>query len=143
MNWRKLALFLIDIKGWTAKGDPSGSTVSTGEFKMSQVDRNYSADGKRLRIHLIDGGFIPVFYAGFNAMLGFEIDTSDEYVRKIKIKGFPAIENYRYKRKEAKVLILVSDRFLIQMEAREMEDTIHLKAIANQLDLKTLSTLSK
>jgi hypothetical protein len=143
VNWRELVPFLTDIEGWKAQGDATGSTVNTGNFKMSQVEREYTRNGIELEIQIIDGGYAPMVYAGFKAMSHFEIDTSDEYVKKTKIKGFIAIENYHFKRKKATIMILVVDRFMIQLEAREMKDTSELKAIAQLLDLKALDSLAK
>lgn len=143
INWRKLTPFLTDLKGWEPLGEIDGSTVSTGTFKMSIVKGNYIRDGQKLDIQITDGGYVPMAYAGFKAMAQFEIDTSDEYVKKTKIKGFTAIENYRFKRKMATIIILVVDRFIVQLEARGMKDTSALKAVAQLLDLKALAALAK
>lgn len=143
VNWRELVPFLTDIEGWKAQGDATGSTVNTGNFKMSQVEREYTRNGIELEIQIIDGGYAPMVYAGFKAMSQFEIDTSDEYVKKINIKNFTAIETYQYKRKEATIIILVADRFIVQLEASEIKDTRELKATAEQLDLKVLAGLVK
>ncbi|MCK4836223.1 MAG: hypothetical protein KAT17_06285 [Candidatus Aminicenantes bacterium] len=143
VNWRKLTPFLSDLKGWEAKGEPSGSTVNMGNFKMSQVEREYTKNGIELEIQIIDGGYAPIAYAGFKTMSQFEIDTSDEYVKKTNIKDFTAIESYQYKRKNATIIILVADRFIVQLEASEIKDTRELKATAEQLDLKALAGLAK
>jgi len=143
VNWRKLAPFLADLKGWETSGEIDGSTVSTGTFKMSIVKGDFVRKGQKLEIQITDGGYVPMAYAGFKAMAQFEIDTSDEYVKKTKIKGFTAIENYQFKRKMATIIILVVDRFMVQLEARGMKDTSELKTIAQLLDLKALAALAK
>lgn len=143
VNWRDLAGFLGDIDGWQTRGEVDGSTVSTGTFKMSVVTRKYAREGTRLEIQITDGGYVPMAYAGFQAMAQFEIDTSDEYVKKINIQGFTAIENYNYKREKATIMILVAERFLVQMEARDIKDTKEIKAIAGKMDLKALAALAK
>jgi hypothetical protein len=143
LNWRDLAGFLGDIDGWQARGEVDGSTVNTGNFKMSVVTRNYNRDGVRLEIQITDGGYVPMAYAGFQAMSQFEIDNSDEYVKKTAIQGFTAIENYNYKRKKTTIMILVADRFMVQLEARETVDAKEIKAIAGKMDLKGLAALAK
>ena len=143
VNWRKLAPFLTDLKGWETSGKINGSTVSTGTFKMSIVKGDFVRDGRKLEIQITDGGYVPMAYAAFKAMSQFEIDTSDEYVKKTKIKEFVAIETYQFKRKMATIIILVVDRFMVQLEARGMKDTSELKAIAQLLDLKALAALAK
>lgn len=142
VNWKDLVPFLPKIEGWNARGEAKGSSVNTGNFKISQVERDYTANGNRLEIQITDGGYFPMAYAGFKAMFAFEIDTSDEYTKKTKIKGFPALENYKYNSKRATVMILVADRFLVNLEAKTMKDTSGLKAIALKLDLKKLAALA-
>jgi hypothetical protein len=143
VNWRKLTPILIDLKGWESQGDPSGTTVNMGNYKMSQAERSYGKNGSELQINIIDGGYAPMAYAGFKAMAQFEVDSSDEYVKKTTIQGFTAIENYKYKRKDGTLTILVSDRFLVQLDGDDIEDMKELRAAAQQLDLKGLAALAK
>lgn len=143
VSWRKLINFLIDIPGWQAKGEPKGSTISMGNFKISQVERSYESSEKNLEIRIIDGGYIPMAYANFKMMANFEIDSSEEYVKKITIKGFPGVEKYEYGNKEAMIIILVKDRFLVNLTEDNVKDTSELKKIANLLDLNKLAELAK
>lgn len=143
INWRELAPFLIDISGWEAMGKPEGSTASMGDFKVSQVERKYSAKDKRLKVEIIDGAFVQMVYAAFKMALSFEIDTSEEYVKKVTIKGFPGVEQYNYEDKEGSVMILVADRFLVSLDQDNAEDTSELKDIAGKLDLKGIAKLAK
>jgi len=143
VNWRELAPFIIEIPGWKTEGKPEGSTASMGNFKISQVERNYSAKDKNLKIEIVDGAFAQMVYAGFKMAMGFEIDTSEEYIKKATIKGFPGVEEYNYEDKEASVMVLVADRFLVSLEQDNAKDTSELKAIAEKLDLKGLAKLVK
>ena len=143
VNWRELASFIIDVPGWKAEGKPEGSTSSMGDFKITQVERNYSTDDKRLKIEIIDGAFVQMVYAAFKMSMSFEIDTSEEYTKKATIKGFPGMEQYNYEDKEATVIILVADRFLVSLEQDNAKDTSGLITIAKKLDLKGLAKLAK
>jgi len=143
VNWRKLINFLIDIPGWESQGEPQGSTVTMGNFKISQVERSYTSGEKSLEIKIIDGSYIPMVYSSFKMMANFEIDSSEEYVKKVTIKGFPAVEKYEYGNKEAMILILVADRFLVNLTENNVNDTSELKKIANLLDLNKLAKLAK
>jgi hypothetical protein len=143
INWQELAPFLIDISGWKAMGKPEGSTASMGDFKVSQVERKYSAKDSRLMIEIIDGAFVEMIYAAFKMALSFEFDTSEEYTKKVTIKGFPGVEQYDYEDKEGSIMVLVADRFLVSLEQNNTEDTSELKGIAGKLDLKGLAKLAK
>jgi len=143
VNWRKLIPFLGEIPGWEAEEEPEGSTVSMEGFKISQVERSYTAADKNLAIIIVDGGYVPMVYSAFKMAMSFEVDTSEEYIKKITIKGFPGVEQYNYEDKEAETMILISDRFLVHMEGENMEDASELIAIANNLDLEGIAKLAR
>jgi hypothetical protein len=143
VNWRKLTPFLVMPEDWQPRGDVNGSTVNTGSFKMSTVEQDFVKNGLRLQMQIIDGGYVPMAYAGFKAMSQFEIDTSDEYVKKTTIQGFTAIQNIKFKSKLVTIMILVADRFMVQLELRGTKEIKVLKTIAEDLDLKRLAALAK
>jgi hypothetical protein len=82
-------------------------------------------------------------YAGIKMAMNFEIDTSDEYVKKVTIKGFPGIEKYEYEDEDGQVMLLVADRFVVQVEGENVPDTSELKNIAEALDLEGLAELAE
>jgi hypothetical protein len=107
------------------------------------VEREYSSGEKELKITIIDGAYAQMAYAGIKMAMNFEMDTSEEYVKKITIKGFPGIEKYEYEDKDGQVLLLVADRFVVQLEEENAPDTSELKKIAEELDLEGLAKLAK
>jgi hypothetical protein len=143
VNWRKLVPYLVDISGWKADSDPEGGSVSMGTFKMSQAERSYSAGEKTLRIQLADGGYVPMVYASIKMAMNFEIDTSEEFVKMITIKEHPGIEQYEYSSQNAQVILLIADRFLLQLEGDGFKDTSELKKIAEGLDLMGIASLAE
>ncbi|MFB0566023.1 MAG: hypothetical protein ACETWK_10150 [Candidatus Aminicenantaceae bacterium] len=143
VNWRKLIKFLTDIPGWKAVGEPEGSSVSMAGFKISQAERSYTAGDSNLKISITDGGYVPMVYVAFKMAMNFEIDTSEEYTKKVNIKGFAGIEQYEYKVNEGKVIILIGERFLVNLEGENVKDTSGLRAIANSLDLEGIAKLAK
>jgi hypothetical protein len=143
VNWRELVPFLIDIPGFEADGQADGSTVSMGNYKVSQVEREYSSGEKELRITIIDGAYAQMAYAGIKMAMNFEMDTSEQYTKKITIKGFPGIENYQYEDKEGQVILLVEERFVVQLDVENVSDTSEAKTIAEMLDLEELAKLAK
>ncbi|NOR11912.1 MAG: hypothetical protein GQ545_01530 [Candidatus Aminicenantes bacterium] len=143
VNWRELIVFLVDIDGWEAQDEPEGQTVSMANFKMSQASRDYSSGDKDLEIEIIDGGYVPMVYQGFLMAMNYEIDSSDEYVKKITIKDYPGIEKYTYDDEDAEVILLVEDRFLIRFKCDNVPDTEELKTIAESFDLDGIAALAK
>jgi len=143
VNWRDLVPFLGDIDGWTAEGDVEGSSVSMLGMKVSQVERDYSQENRTLNIMIIDGIASSMVTAGIRMAMNFEVDSSDEYVKKIEIKGFPGVEKYTYADKDAEVMLLLNDRFLVQLEGEGFEDAKDLVTIAESLDLNGIAALNK
>ena len=143
VNWRELIPFLGDIPGFEAEGKPEGSTISMGNYKISQAERDYSSGEKELHISITDGAYAQMAYAGVKMAMNFEIDTSEEYVKKVTIKGFPGIEKYEYENKDGQVILLVAERFVVQLEVDNVPDTSELKKIAEGLDLEGLAKLAK
>lgn len=143
VNWRELTPFLGDIEGWDAEDDAEGQSISMGEFKMSQAERQYVSGNKELNIKIADGGYVPMFYTSFKMAMNYEIDTSDEYTKKATVKGYPAMEHYEYDGKDAQIIILIEDRFIVTLEGDNFENTADLKSIAESLDLDGIGKLAK
>jgi hypothetical protein len=140
VNWRQLTPLLIDIQGYEG-AEPEGSTTSMAQFKMSQASREYTKGENSIKIEIIDGSYIPMAYASYKILENFEVDSSEELVRKVTIQGFPAIENIHYKDKEASLSIMVGERFLVNIRGEKFDKSDELKDIANRLDLKKLASM--
>jgi hypothetical protein len=143
VNWRELTPFLEDIEGWDAEDDAEGQSISMGEFKISQAERQYVSWDKELNIKIADGGYVPMVYTSIKMAMNYEIDTSDEYTKKATIKGYPALEHYEYDNKDAQIMILIKDRFIVTLEGDNFADTTELKSIAESLDLDGIGKLAK
>lgn len=143
INWRELVPFLIDMPGWEAVGEATGQTMSMGMYSATNVEREYTSGDKILTIHIIDGALSQMAYAGFNMMRQFEVDTSEEYVKKVEIKEYPGVERYEYESKDASIMILVAERFLIEIEITEADNTDEVKEVAETLELDKLADLAK
>ena len=143
LNWKELVPFLVDIDGWTALDDAEGQTVSMMNFKTTQVERDYEKGDMSLTVMIVDGGYAPMVYQSIKMAMNFEMDTSDEYLKKTEIDGYPGFVKYTYDDKEAELMLLVADRFIFQMSGENMEDTSELVDIAKSFDLGKLAKLAK
>lgn len=143
INWRELVPFLKDLPGWEAEGNATGQTMSMGMYSATTVEREFTSDDKTLTVRIIDGGLAQLAYAGFNMMRQFEIDTSEEYVKKVDIQGYPGVDRYNYEDKEGDVMLLVAERFLVEIEVSDVENTDDAKEVAEILELDKLADLAK
>ncbi|MFP4083224.1 MAG: hypothetical protein ACLFVG_10805 [Candidatus Aminicenantes bacterium] len=146
VNWRELIPFLIDIPGFEKEGEPDGESVSMMNYKWSKVSQYYVAEGdgdKKLTLEIVDSAMVSMALQGFKAMMGMEVDTSEESIKQININGYPALEIYRYHSKSAELNILIENRFLVRLEGDDFEDTSQLKNISKNIDLKGIADLAK
>jgi hypothetical protein len=143
LNWRELTPFLGDVKGWTALDDAEGQTVTMMNFKTTQVERSYEKGDKSLMVTIVDGGYAPVVYQSIKMAMNFEIDTSEETIKKTEILGFHGIVKYSYEDEEAEVMLLVADRFIFQMTGENMKDSAEIIELVKSFDLQKLAKLAK
>lgn len=129
--------------GW--KGDEAkGSTSAMGEFKVTTVSRSYEkSEGgahSRVRIEIVDGGYVPFVYAGFTMMSQFSHESTEGHSKGIEVDGFPAVEEWKKKQKDAKITALVNDRFLVTVDGDNVDPEVVRDFVA-KVDLKKVGAL--
>ena len=112
--WEKLADFIIEMSGWIKKGDLEGSQTEV-PTKSQVMQRFVSKTGKgSLEIHIMDSAKSLIILMPIKMMM-HNRKTSQEYAEKITINGFPGVKTYDYLKKEAGLIVLILDRFVLQM----------------------------
>jgi len=143
VNFRDLLpLVKVNLPGWGLQGEPQGQTVKTPQMTVSEVEADYVSGSKTLAIKIIDSSLGQAAYSGMGFLQGMEVDTSEETTRGTKIKDFPAVETYRSQDKEARLTILVAQRFLVALEGASFDGVQELKTVAEHLDLAKLAALA-
>ena len=143
IHWSKLTPFLIDLNGWNADDDAQGQTVNMMGASVTMVDRFYSNEDRSLHITITDSGYVQMVMAGIKMMMQFEVDSSEEYVKKVTVEDFAGVETYNYDDKEAKLILVLKERFLVQLEGEEFtkDQVSELVDIAKSLDLNGIAAL--
>lgn len=134
---------LPEPKGWTA-GEATGATTAMGEWKISNASRTYeNGEGdarRRIKVEIVDGSYVPMVYAPFTMMTSFSHESTDGYTKGITIDGYPALEEWKKKSKDAKVVALVNDRFLVTIDGDNVEPEV-VREWAGLVDLKKVAAL--
>ncbi len=140
VNFKEL-ISLIDIKipGWTA-GDPTGQTVKS-PVEASEATVEFTKGDMSLEVAIFDGG--PAMAAAMAATAQVEMESTEEVVKPVTIKGFKGSLYMHLKDKEADMVIMVRSRFAVSLSLRGSMDGELLKSAASQIDLAKLSTLGK
>jgi hypothetical protein len=142
VHYKELLPFVeLKLGTWEAKGKPHGSSIKSGQMQMSEVKASFRNGNQTLEIVIVDGG--PARFALMGLSQGFEMESTEKYVKTLEIQGFKGMETYRFKQKQGELNINVADRFLVSLKGKGVDNTEALKAAAQQMDLKKLATLAK
>lgn len=143
VDWRELQEFLVDLPGFEKDGDPEGESVNMGEMKWTHVEQSYSAGDQYLTLEIIDSAYVAMVLQSFKMATMMEIDTSDEYMKKVEIDGLPGVKTYTYADKDAAVMVLAADRFLVRLEGEPFEDADALVDLIQNVDLQGLASIAE
>ena len=125
MSFKDLMEYLPDTpRGWTAQ-KPQGETNSFGDYGISQVSQifNREDDNKEIKISIFDGAFNSILSAPFQLTTGFNRESTEGYNKAIEIDNIPGREIYDYSNKKGSLHLLVDNRFLVQIEGSNIEET--------------------
>lgn len=134
---------LPEPEGWKAT-EAKGETTAMGEWKISTASRRYEkGEGdqmQRIKIDIVDGGYVAMVYAPFTMMQGFSHESTEGHSKGITIDGQPAIEEWKKKSNDAKVTALVNDRFLVTVDGDNV-DTETIRNWVGLVDLEKVAAL--
>lgn len=138
-----LVALLPEPDGWKAS-EAKGATTAMAEWKISNAERRYEkGEGdahQSIKIEIMDGGFVPMVYAPFTMMSMVSHESTEGHSKGITIDGQPAIEEFKKKSNDSKVIALVNDRFLVTVDG----DNVDPETIRNWvgiIDLKKVAAL--
>lgn len=129
----------ISLPGWTA-GTPTGQTVKA-PVEASEATLEFANGDKHLELAIFDGG--PAMGAAASAMAQVEMESPEEVIKPVTVKGFKGSLYLHPKDNEADLVILVPPRFAVSIHVNGSADGDLLQKAAAQMDLAKLSTLGK
>lgn len=124
--------------GWEAD-DPDGFTGNFGEWRWSQVDKDYTnqATDEYVYVAIHDSAF----YQGFSWMAAWqyqlEYESTEGYARSSTVAGYPAWEAYDQPDSYT-LMVLVADRFLVMITS---ETEASLNQFADLIDYGGIAAL--
>ncbi|MFZ5425817.1 MAG: hypothetical protein ACOZEN_02490 [Thermodesulfobacteriota bacterium] len=140
VNFKELIpLISIKVPGWTA-GEPTGQTVKS-PVEASEATIEFTKDDMTLEVAIFDGG--PAMAAAMAATAQVEMESTEEVVKPVTVKGYKGSLYLHLKDKEADLVIMVPSRFAVSLQLRGSMDGELLKSVAGQIDLDKLATLGK
>ncbi|MBL7828505.1 MAG: hypothetical protein JNJ57_17865 [Saprospiraceae bacterium] len=143
VNFRELQQFLPENAGLYTRSNLSGETAGAVGITISKAEATYkNAQGKTVRIDLVDTGGLGMTQMSMAAWASISVDKEDDkgYERTGQMDGYKSLEKYKKLRSECDLSILVGNRFIINASGRDcsMDD---LKTVVRSIDLKKLEGL--
>jgi hypothetical protein len=131
------------IDGWRAE-PPLGAVGieplgPTNEVLCRYRKKGAGDAGPTIELSITDGGHILSAYEPYRRARKYLEDHPDRYVRRIKVKGSPGFETWYGEPRLSGFLILVKDRFLVQLSGNDVDPEI----LRQFLDLIRLDDLTK
>lgn len=144
MHYSELQKYLPSIDGYTMK-EPDGGSVNMTGMSYSNAEGRYKNDkGKRIKVTIIDYNQAFALYSTATAMwaMGLTVDSPSEKASGFKLDDKTGgWESYKKKSKKATVTLGIGDRFWINVEAEDQENTDFAKEIAKSIDLSKLAAI--
>ena len=143
--YKDLQAYLPEISGYTKDGDPSGEQTNfPGMGSWSNARQQYSNGDKRVEVSLADyngshgtfGAATAVYAMGFSS----ENDTRKEGSVDLGIKDAVAYETIYKKEPRSKLVLIVADRFFVELESDGNNDESFLRGIAKNMKLSDLAS---
>ena len=145
MHYEELIKFLpTEIDGYTAE-EPDGGTVEMHGTSYSNADITFKNEaGERIKVSLLDYNAALSMYSMATAMWtsGLKIDTKEELAQSYTINDeISGWETFKKKTGQASVVIGISNRFMLTIEADNQKNCDNVKSIAKSMDLDKLAAL--
>jgi len=146
VHYEELINYLpTSISGYTAEAEPDGGTIEMQGASYSSANVSFKNDkGERIKVTLLDYNAAMAMYGMATAMWasGFKIDTKDELAQSYNINDkIAGWETFKKKSGNASVILGISNRFLLTVEADNQKNCDNVKSIAKSIDIDKLASL--
>ena len=142
ISFRDLIEYLPDVpRGWTAQ-KPQGETNSFGDYGISQVSKTFKHEDndKQIKVSIFDGAFNAILSTPLQLTTELNRESTEGYNKAVTIDDIPGREIYNYSNKKGSLHLLVDNRFLVQIEGSNIEET-DLQNWWRSLDRQSLSAI--
>jgi hypothetical protein len=141
VSFREMQALFPDLDGWE-KEKPTGERM-TAPFPYSRAEVQYTKGDARLELKIVDSGLNQLLLAPYSMFLqaGYEKETSSGYEKSTLVNGQPGWEKWNTEGKDGELNALVNKRFVMTLEARNVDNIKVLHEIAGKIDMARLAAL--
>ena len=128
----------MTLGGLPQSGQANGINMEMGEKSWSSLEQKYKKQSRTVKLMIVSGTAAPQAQI-FQGLAKMEIETADELIRTIKIKGFQSVLSLNKKRNKGSVMVGVKAHTLVIVEANQIADQSELTSLANQVPLERIA----
>jgi hypothetical protein len=138
VDYRVLQEALPDVPGWR-RGKPTGERM-TMPVRYTHVTARYAKGDVKIEAKITDSAKNRVLVSPMGAMLtaGYAKENAGGYEKATRIAGYPGFEKWSASG-NGELNVLVSDRFIVELEGRELASVKDLYAFLDHVDLKKIA----
>lgn len=135
VDYQKLKDFMPNRLAGMKQENLSGEKTSAMGFRFSMAEATYRDKERKVEVSISDFGGIGILKATMAAWtnMDYERESDDGYERTTTIEGYPAFEKFDRTSGDAEVGILVDDRFILSIDARNISEK-DFRRIVEQMD---------
>lgn len=143
VDFRILKAILPERLEGLARINWEGEKTGMAGLKYSIAKAKYTKGDTEVDINIIDGAGFAGIVTGLAAWSMVEVDreTTSGYERTTKLEGHKAFEKYDSQTKEGQLSVILSDRFIVNIEADNLEKEGLLRKLFAGLDINKLQKL--
>jgi len=143
VNFRDMKALLPSRLGGIEQTDNEGQTSGVLGFKFSTAKAVYEADKAKLEVKIVDIAGIGKLASKMADWSTLDIDKESKngYERTTTIDGHKAYEKYDAKRQKGKVAMIVDDRFIVDIEGRNVTER-QLRDAIEDINVRKLRRLA-
>jgi hypothetical protein len=141
VDFEQLVALLPEAQGWS-RSAPRGEEISMG-IPMSRAQAGYERDESSIDLEITDSAFNQVFLAPLATYLasGYSERTTEGYRKAAPVSGHPAFETWNRDARRAEVIIVVSNRFVVQATGLNLDNAEPVRALAQAVDFSQLAAM--
>jgi len=144
INFREIKKVLPNRLAGMTMEDTEGQTRGFLGFKMSTVKGIYQSDDGQLNVKIVDVAGAGKLVSKVANWTDLDVDkeSKDGYERTTVIDGYQAYEKYDSRRQKGQVALLVDDRFIIDIQGKNITER-QLRDAMNDINIRKLKRLAK
>jgi len=130
---------LPPVSGWEMQ-EPSYSKSSMGGITVSDIETEYTKNGKTIFVQIDDAGTAQSALAPFKMAISLNMTKEDDegFQRIFEYKGDKGIEEYLKMSDQSEITLVYKDRYVVTLRSDSGLTTNDLKKFLTKLDLSKL-----